>query len=222
MTGKKNSYKLGKIRVENTEKILEVAEKKFVENGFHGASMQMIANEAGLPKANIHYYFKSKEKLYDEVLTRIIGSWNSVLKDITPDDDPAEVLERFIYKKVELAYKFPQASKLFALEIIHGAPHLKDHVRIDMRRWVREKAKVIQAWIDQGKMAKVDPVHLIFMIWSSTQHYADFESQVLAIMNRAEYEEEDINTISEFLASVILRGVGLKPTGKIIPNTRND
>jgi len=215
MDTEKKSYKPGRIRVENMAKIIEVAEKIFVKHGYRGASMQMIANKADLPKANIHYYFKSKDKLYAEVLTKIIGSWNSELQDISVDDDPAEVLERFIYKKVELSYKYPQASKLFALEIIQGAPHLKEYVRSDMRQWVRDKAKIFQTWMDQEKIKKVDPVHLIFLIWSSTQHYADFETQVLTIMNRAEYEEEDIETISKFLSSVILTGIGLKPTGKV-------
>ena len=212
MAKKENTKSSSKPRKKSTEVILQAAEKVFVERGYGGASMQAIADEAGLPKANIHYYFTSKEKLYSEVLTKIIASWNSVLDSVSVDDDPAKVLEQFIYNKVELAYRFPQASKLFALEIIQGAPHLKDYIRMDMRNWVREKSKVFQTWMDQGKMKNVDPVHLIFLIWSSTQHYADFETQVLTIMNRAEYEEEDILNSSRFLSSIILTGVGLKPS----------
>lgn len=206
------TIKNSKPRIKNTEVILQAAEKLFVERGYGGASMQAIANEAGLSKANIHYYFSTKEKLYHSVLTNIIGTWNSVLSDVSIEDDPGEVLEKFIYKKVELAYQFPQASKLFALEIIQGAPHLKEHIRTEMRNWVREKSKIFQTWIDQGKMNNVDPVQLIFLIWSSTQHYADFETQILTIMNRAEYEEEDITNASRFLSSIILTGLGLKPS----------
>ncbi|MDO8826854.1 TetR/AcrR family transcriptional regulator [Methylophaga sp.] len=212
MAKKENMKSSSKPRKKSTEVILQAAEKVFVERGYGGASMQAIADEAGLPKANIHYYFTSKEKLYSEVLTKIIASWNSVMDSVSVDDDPAKVLEQFIYTKVELAYRFPQASKLFAMEIIQGAPHLKDYIRMDMRNWVREKSKVFQTWMDQGKMKNVDPVHLIFLIWSSTQHYADFETQVLTIMNRAEYEEEDILNSSRFLSSIILTGVGLKPS----------
>lgn len=202
-----------KPRAKNTEIILKAAEKLFVERGYGGASMQAIAEEAGLSKANIHYYFTSKEKLYQAVLTKIIGSWNSELQGLSIDDDPAEVLEKFIYKKVELAYQFPQASKLFAQEIIQGAPHLKDYIRTEMRTWVREKSKIIQSWVDQGKIKQqIDPMQLIFLIWSSTQHYADFETQVLTIMNRAEYEDEDIVKTSQFLSSMILTGLGLTPS----------
>lgn len=212
MAKKENMKSSSKPRKKSTEVILQAAEKVFVERGYGGASMQAIADEAGLPKANIHYYFTSKEKLYSEVLTKIIASWNSVMDSVSVYDDPAKVLEQFIYTKVELAYRFPQASKLFAMEIIQGAPHLKDYIRMDMRNWVREKSKVFQTWMDQGKMKNVDPVHLIFLIWSSTQHYADFETQVLTIMNRAEYEEEDILNSSRFLSSIILTGVGLTPS----------
>jgi TetR/AcrR family transcriptional regulator len=51
---------------------------------------------------------------------------------------------------------------------------------------------------------------LIFLIWSSTQHYADFEQQILTIMNRADYEEDDITQVTNFLTDFILRGCGLK------------
>lgn len=212
MVKKENLKSSSKPRKKSTEVILQAAEKVFVERGYGGASMQAIADEAGLPKANIHYYFTSKEKLYSEVLTKIIASWNSVLDSVSVDDDPATVFEQFIYNKVELAYRFPQASKLFALEIIQGAPHLKDYIRMDMSNWVREKSKIFQTWMDQGKMKNVDPVHLIFLIWSSTQYYADFETQVLTIMNRAKYEEEDILKSCRFLSSIILTGVGLQPS----------
>lgn len=214
MAKQSKSNKSSKPREKSTEVILAAAEKIFVERGYGGASMQAIADEAGLAKANVHYYFTSKEKLYAAVLNNIVGSWNSVMDNVSIDDDPAEVLEHFIYTKVELAYRYPQISKLFALEIIQGAPHLKDSIRTDMRTWVREKSKIFQTWIDQGKMKDVDPVQLIFLIWSSTQHYADFETQILTIMNRAEYEEEDIAKSSRFLSSIILPGVGLTPSDK--------
>lgn len=210
MSSLQKKYKPGKIRERNLEHILSAAEEEFATHGYRGASTQAIADRAGLPKANIHYYFKNKEKLYSAVLERIMDIWNEVLEDVDREDDPAEVLTKFIRKKVELSYTKPRASKLFAQEIIAGAPHLREYIRTDMRQWVRSKTSVIEAWIADGKMAPVDPVQLIFLIWSSTQHYADFETQVLTLMNRAEYEEADIEHISQFLTDIILRGCGLK------------
>jgi TetR/AcrR family transcriptional regulator len=207
-TGK---YKPGKIRDRNLTNIINAAEEEFVHNGFRGASIQNIADRAGIPKANVHYYFKSKTNLYVAVLDNIINLWNDLLGEITVDDDPAEVLDRFIRKKVELSYTHPRASKLYAMEMIQGAPHLKGYIRTEMRQFVRRKAQIIEQWIELGRMDKVDPMHLIFLIWSSTQHYADFDVKILTVMNRAEYEPDMIKDISDFLSQMILKGCGLKP-----------
>lgn len=202
--------KTGKIREKSIEHILNAAQQEFVINGFKGTTIQAIADRAGLPKANIHYYFKNKENLINAVLENILDLWDEVLGDISADDDPKAVLEHFIRTKVKMSFTHPGPSKLFAMEIIQGAQHLKDYARTYLRKWVREKAKIFETWIEQGKMDKVDPVHLIFLIWSSTQHYADFETQILTIMNRGEYEEEDVEHISQFLCSVIIRGCGIQ------------
>ena len=207
-------YKTGRIRERNSENILSAAEQEFVLHGFKGTSMQAIADRAGVPKANIHYYFKNKANLYRALLENILTTWNEVLSDMTPESDPAEVLELFIRTKVELAYSHPNASKIFAMEIIQGAPYLKDYISIDMRAWVKEKAAVIQSWIDQGKMRAVDPTHLIFLIWSSTQHYADFETQVLEVTNKRQFDADDIQRVSDFLVSMLLTGVGLQAKGQ--------
>lgn len=208
-------YKPGKIREINSQKILKAAEEEFVKHGYKGTSMQSISDAAGLPKANLHYYFNNKSKLYNAVLEEIVQRWNAVLTDITVDDDPAETLEFYIGKKVEMAIQYPNASKIFATEIIQGAPNLKEYLRTDLRSWLRTKAKIIEAWIEQGKMSRVDPEHLFFMIWSTTQHYADFETQILTITNKLEYEADDIEYISRFLCHMILTGCGLTPTHKL-------
>lgn len=205
-------YKTGKIREQNTQVIIDAAEQEFSAHGFRGTSMQAISDRAGLPKANLHYYYKNKENLYAAVLENIIDTWNTGLSDVGPEDDPAEVLEGFIRSKLDLSFTRPQGSKLFATEILAGAPYLNDYIRSDMRRFVRDLAKVFKAWVDSGQMRPVDPMQLIFLIWSSTQHYADFDSQVLTLMNRAEFADEDIEIITRNLVSIILTGCGLKPS----------
>ncbi len=207
-------YKEGKIRQQHRENILAAAETQFVKAGFKGTSMQAIADAADLPKANIVYYFGSKLELYAEVLSSIISRWNSVLDTASIDDDPAQVLEDYICAKVDLSIDYPNASKIFAMEIISGAPNLQEHFRSDLRAWFKERVDLINAWISAGKMNAVDPQHLIFMIWSSTQHYADFETQILAITNRQEYEQDDVKSIKRFLCEMILSGCGLTPSGR--------
>ncbi len=208
-------YKAGKKRDQNLQQILAAAEEEFVLKGYRGASMQAIADRAGLPKANVHYYFKRKANLYLSVLNGIVDLWNSSFSDISAQDDPAIALDRFIREKVRLAVTHRRASKLFAMEILGGAPYLQDFLETDQRVWVRDRARVIQAWIDAGKMARVDPMHFIFLVWSSTQHYADFDAQTLAVMNRRDYSAQTIDEISDFLSATLLRGVGLEVPGEL-------
>ncbi len=206
-----NNYKVGAIRERNSDRILIAAEEEFVLHGFKGTSMQSIADRADLPKANIHYYFKNKSNLYQAVLENIMTTWNAVLADMNEDSDPAEVLSKFIHFKIQFSYTNPNSSKIFAMEIIQGAPHLKKYISQDMRHWVKEKSMVIASWIAQGKMRDVDPTQLIFMIWATTQHYADFNTQVLEVMNRREYDDDGIKNITHFLTDMILTGCGLTP-----------
>ena len=207
-TGK---YRAGRIRDRNLTNIIAAAEEEFVRQGYTGTSIQAVADRAGIPKANVHYYFKRKSYLYIAVIEKQVRLWNDLLDEVRVEDDPATVLDSFIRRKVELSYTHPRASKLFAMEVIQGAPHLRDYMRTQMRQWVRDKVSVMETWMEQGRMNRVDPMYLIFLIWASTQHYADFDIQVLTIMNRAEYEPDMIEGIADFLSQIILRGCGLEP-----------
>lgn len=199
------------LRADNQQLILNAAEEAFGLHGYKGTTIQQVADRASLPKANVVYYFASKEQLYKAVLSKITSEWNDAFNRATAEDDPATVLDQFIRAKVEQSLLNPRASRIFAMEIIQGAPHHKAYLRGVLRDWVRDRAAVIEQWIAQGRMCAVDPVQLIFMIWATTQHYADFETQVLTVMNRAEYEPSDIRLIGDSVSGIILRGCGLEP-----------
>ncbi|WP_227368356.1 TetR/AcrR family transcriptional regulator [Halomonas sp. M20] len=196
-------------RQRNEQRIFEAAECIFASHGYRGASVQAIAEEAGLPKSNVLYYVGSKRRLYVALLERMMARWNAMLDDISVEDDPAEVLEAFIHSKMELTRTHPQGSRLFAAEILQGAPFLQDYLRGELREWVQVRAEVFRQWADQGLMDPVDPVWLIFLIWSSTQHYADFEAQILGITDREALNEADYGRITAFLCRVILQGCGV-------------
>ncbi|PAU79344.1 TetR/AcrR family transcriptional regulator [Halomonas salipaludis] len=196
-------------RLRNEKAILEAAEQVFAQHGYRGASVQAIAEAAGLPKSNVLYYVGSKQKLYVTLLERMMARWNAMLDDISVDDDPAEVLEAFIRSKMQLTRDHPRGSRLFAAEILGGAPFLQEYLRGELRDWVEARARVFEQWAERGLMDRIDPVWLIFLIWSSTQHYADFEAQVLGITDRNELSDEDYQRITEFLCTVILKGCGV-------------
>ena len=206
-------YKAGKIREQNYKDIMDAATIVFAQHGYKGASIMDIANQAGLPKANVHYYFKSKSLLYAAVLEDIINQWNASF-EVTEEDEPGPVLESYIMRKVRMSCENPLPSKLFASEMIAGAPYLDEYVRGTMRKWFRHKVQVINSWITQGKLRPLDAEHLIFMIWSSTQHYGDFEAQLLKLLNKGEYDNADIEHIGRFVAEMILTGCGLTPSWK--------
>jgi TetR/AcrR family transcriptional regulator len=192
-------------------RILEAAESVFAETGFNGATTAEIARRAGIPKANLHYYFNTKDELYQKVLTGVLNTWLHTADEITADADPARALAHYITAKIELARTQPIPSRVFANEIIHGAPHLGPYLETSLRNWVDQKSKVMKGWIAAGKMREVDPRHLLFMIWASTQTYADFASQVSAVLGKEQLSPQDYMGVARQLTEIILRGCGLTP-----------
>ncbi|MCF8155237.1 MAG: TetR/AcrR family transcriptional regulator [Rhodoferax sp.] len=199
----------GQIRQANESLILGAAEKVFARAGFGGATMAAIAAGSGLPKANVHYYFGSKEVLYRAVLARILSDWLAPTHGITVDADPRAALEQYIRAKMALSAQRPDGSKVYANEMLHGAPVAKTILETDLRQMVAEKAAVVQGWIDAGRMAPVDATHLFFTIWAATQTYADFDVQVCAVLGRKALTAGDHARATEHVVSLLLRGCGL-------------
>lgn len=199
----------GQIRQANEHRILSAAEKVFARAGFGGATMSAIATGSGLPKANLHYYFGSKDVLYRAVLARILNDWLVPTHGITADADPRTVLEGYIRAKMVLSAQRPDGSKVFANEMLHGAPVVKTILTTELRPMVLDKAAVVQRWIDAGRMAPVDPIHLFFTIWAATQTYADFDVQVCAVLGRKTLTTKDHARATEHVVSLLLRGCGL-------------
>ncbi len=199
----------GQIRQANETLILAAAERVFAGAGFGGATMAAIAEEATLPKANLHYYFGSKQDLYQAVLAQTLQDWLEPLRVMSPEADPKTAIEAYIRAKMALSEQRPHASRVFANELLHGAPVVKALLDTDLRALVQAKAAVIAQWIAEGRMATVDPVHLFFTIWAATQTYADFEVQVCAVLGHNELTHEDQTRATEHVVALILRGCGL-------------
>nr|WP_315466339.1 TetR/AcrR family transcriptional regulator [uncultured Rhodoferax sp.] len=199
----------GLIRQANEALILSAAEKVFARAGFGGATMAAIAEASGLPKANLHYYFGSKEVLYRAVLAQILSDWLVPAHGITVDADPRTALEHYIRAKMELSAQRPDGSKVWANELLHGALVVKELLATDLRQLTLEKAAVVKAWADAGRIAPVDGMHLFFTIWAATQTYADFDVQICAVMDQDALVEKDFERATAHLVSFILRGCGL-------------
>ena len=162
--------------------VLDCALDVFATYGFHGATIDQIADRAELSKPNVLYYFKSKEDIYQSLLQRTLNGWNDSFLAITLDGDPMETLEKYVSAKMDYSFENPLPSRLFASEVMSGLPNTKEALVTSVRAMVDEKAAIIQTWMDQGKLRHVDPHHLIFSIWSVTQHYADFAAQIECLL----------------------------------------
>jgi TetR/AcrR family transcriptional regulator len=171
-----------RIQNQNQALILDAALDVFSVYGYRGTTVDQIAAKSGLSKPNLLYYFKRKEDIYTAVLTRTLALWLAPLQAMDADRDPIEELTRYISAKVDLSFKQPEASKLFANEILHGAPHVAEFLKGPLRDLVFEKSAVIRNWVAAGKLKPVVPEHFIFAIWAVTQHYADFGVQVEAVL----------------------------------------
>lgn len=196
-----------RIQLRNEARILDAAVEVFATYGYHGATIDEIAERAGISKPNLHYYYERKKDLYLAVLRRILEIWLVPLRELDRNGDPAVELGNYIAHKVELSQQFPAASRVFANEIVQGAPFLKKYLQTNLRAVVERKAAVIQHWVKQRKLAPIDPYHLIFLIWAATQHYADFVPQIKAVMNVSRLTPGHFRKVEQSLSRIILQGV---------------
>jgi len=196
---------LSRIQKQNRATILEAALNVFSTHGFRGATLDQIAQDAGLSKPNILYYFDGKEAIHIALLSQLLDAWLDPLRRLNAEGEPREELMRYIRRKLQMSREFPRESRLFANEIVQGAPRIEGFLSGELRALVDEKATVLQTWMDAGKIEPLDPYHLLFSIWAMTQHYADFEAQILMIRaGQIKDSHEGADTFVETIFTKIL------------------
>jgi TetR/AcrR family transcriptional regulator len=206
---RKRSNGRGLVRERNEAKLLAAAEAVFAKQGFEGASTAAIARRAGMPKANLHYYFRTKAALYAAVLDRILAVWLDAMDEIKLEAEPGDALARYIARKMESSHRLPEPSRLWAIELISGARHVRPFLRGKLRRLVKEKSAIIRAWIAAGKIAPVAPEHLLFIIWAMTQTYADFATQVAAVLGKTRLDAGVFEAAAQTASAIVLQGLGV-------------
>lgn len=191
-----------RIQEKNRALVLEAALEVFSLHGFRGATLDAIAAEAGLSKPNLLYYFASKEEIHVTLLEGLVDTWLDPLREMRADGDPQAELLAYVRRKLQMSRDYPRESRLFAQEIVQGAPRIRDSLATDLKGLVDEKAEVIRMWMAAGLVAPTDPHHLIFSIWSLTQHYADFDVQVRAVLGEG---RDPIHEAEAFLETLFTR-----------------
>src|ERR1700744_1477013 len=199
-----------RIRETNEAHLLACAEAVFAERGLEGASTAMIAERAGLPKANLHYYFPTKLALYRRVLEDLFEDWHRAADTFECSDDPVEAIGGYVRAKMELSRRRPLGSKVWASEIIHGAGHMQDILNERVKPWLETRVVVIENWVSRGLLAPVDAETLMFMIWATTQHYADFEAQIRALKGKRKLSQQAFTETTEQVVDMIIRACGAR------------
>ena len=181
----------------------EAALDVFSIYGLRGATLDKIAQAAGLTKPNILYYYASKDDIYFDLLNGLLDDWVAPLRKISKTGDPLHEILNYMRAKLAMSREKPRESKLFATEILHGAPLTQDVLSTSLKEILDEKVAIIEFWIAEGRLAPVNGYHLFFSIWSMTQHYADFDVQVKALLQ--EDEETLFKNADHYLTAVLTR-----------------
>ena len=195
-----------RIQIRNGKKILEAGEQVFAQFGYHGATLEKVAELADMSQPNLHHYFKTKADLYLAVINELLAVWLDPLSAMDPDGEPEAELRGYIARKIELARIYPAASRIFAHEILLGAPVLGPILESQVKAVVDRGVATIDGWVQSKRLEPVDPYHLIFLIWGATQHYADFMPQIRAVTG-AKYRKGDYEAARDSLCEIILRGI---------------
>jgi len=198
---------LTRIQREKQDIILEAALDIFSVHGFRGATIDQIAEAAGMSKPNLLYYFPRKEEIHKRLIAEMLEVWLAPLKEFSADGDPVPEIRSYIRRKLEMSRDFPRQSRLFANEVLQGAPRIIDMLAVDLKALVDEKARILETWMDQGKLIRTDPYHLIFSIWATTQHYADFDVQVRAVLGPERGGEGRFEDAARYLENLFLHGL---------------
>ncbi len=190
-----------RIQKKNRAAILEAALDVFSAQGYRGATVDEIATAAGLSKPNLLYYFPSKDAMHQALLARLLDTWLDPLRDMNPDGQPIDEILAYVQRKLQMSRDYPRESRLFANEIVQGAPRIHAVLSGELKKLVDEKTRVIDGWIAQRRIAAIHPHHLIFSIWSLTQHYADFDVQIRAVLG----SEDPYDAAPSFLDTLYRR-----------------
>ncbi|NTX30725.1 TetR family transcriptional regulator C-terminal domain-containing protein [Burkholderia pyrrocinia] len=203
------------IRESNEAHLLACAEAVFAERGLDGASTAMIAERAGLPKANLHYYFPTKLALYRRVLDDLFEDWHRAAGTFEAGDDPVEAIGGYVRAKMDLSRRRPLGSKVWANEIIHGAAHMQDILSERVKPWFDTRVKVIDGWIARGLLAPIDAHALMYLIWATTQHYADFDAQIRALSGKRAFTRKAFDEKTEQVVQLVIRAcAAVSPNAK--------
>lgn len=191
-------------RTEKQNSILDAAEEQFAIHGFNGVSLESIASSIGMTRHSLLYYYSTKEQLYIAVLDRVLELWLEDMNSISVGDDPAQALRQYIAVKMRFSHHQPSGSKVFTQEVSAGAPYYKNAIEHRVKPVLERDLQTLNIWAEQGKIQKIDFMHMMFLIWAATQAYADLAPQFAILMGKENMELEDYDNAAQLLTQWVL------------------
>ena len=201
-------------RVQNRDKleadIVAEAVRVFAECGYEGASIATVAENAGLSKQNLMYYFPTKQALYERVLDGVLDEWLYRMDSLADaNQDPRDVLRAYVQAKLRFSREQPWASRVYAMEVISGAQLYGEQIQKRVIPLLRKDIDVFERWIAEGKIAPINATHLLFAIWAMTQSYADFSTQMALVLNRKQLSKKDFDDGETVIVNMVLSALAL-------------
>ena len=196
-----------RIQQRNRREIVDAVIDVIAEHGFDGATMDLISAKAGLSRTNIHYYFKSKDELFREAIVQTHKVWGDLWTDLDENGNPHNELRKYIKGKLRASWEQPKLSRVFAAEIMRGAPMSRHLMQDEMRKMFDGACDTLRNWMQQGYLAKIDPLHVFITIWGATQYYADFDLVVKLIWDKDKFDDDDFEAAAEAVSTIIMKGM---------------
>ncbi len=195
------------IRRKNQKLILEAASEAFALTGFTATHSHTIAERAGVPKANLYYYFQSKENLYVQVLMSFVEPLVKASAAMRQSDDPLVGLKAYIRARIRIIREHPFSARVFSQELLSGGKRLPEACKHLLQEEARRNVACLRNWIDQGLLAPFDPEHLMIFIWSATRTYTNLAWQMSLVRGLAEPDKSDFDRATRTVIRMVLGGV---------------
>ncbi|WP_175479247.1 MULTISPECIES: TetR/AcrR family transcriptional regulator [unclassified Pseudomonas] len=196
-----------RIRQRNQRAILLAAGEEFAAKGFEATQTRDIAARASVAKANLYYYFQSKEHLYAQVLMSFVEPLLHASATLRESDDPRVALQAYIQARIHIVRDNPHTSIVFSSEFLLGAKQLPEACRHLLQAEARRNVECLRSWIERGLLAPTDPEHLMLFIWSATRTYTNLGWQMALITGTTCPGDSDYATAAAAISRMVLGGV---------------
>jgi AcrR family transcriptional regulator len=218
---KKKKKKIKAPDLSTEQKILAAAKREFSERGIDGGRMQAIANRAGVNKALLHYYFRSKDKLFEIIIRDLAESiWRNIrgsLENRPQSLDLRSVVRLLVSSFITAFSQQPEIPRILVRQMLNGdknMPVIAGNIINAVGTAPKQIMFLLEKEIRAGRIKKVDPVQLMMNIMGMI--VATFLSQPIAEILKQltgfgiTYDQKFYTTRIDFITDLVFDGIAVK------------